>query len=118
MQTLPSRGTLSPSILSRCAAWLAIPPSRAQASGDLSPSDRLPVRDEADTGEHSAVSRGGWPGGGLGQDWIGADRGVRNSMPGSGVTWSGSLRPVARAGPHLNRLRMAVATRRVARDRL
>lgn len=56
--------------------------------------------------------------GGLGQDWIGADCGARNSMPGSRVTWSVSLRPVARAGPHLNRLRMAVATRRVARDRL
>lgn len=29
-----------------------------------------------------------------------------------------ALRPVARAGPHLNRLKMAVATRRAARDRL
>ena len=69
MRTLPSRGTLSPGILFTCAAWLAVPPSRAQASGDLSPSDWHPVRDEADIGEHfewPAVSRGGWPGRGAG----------------------------------------------------
>lgn len=29
-----------------------------------------------------------------------------------------AFRPVVGAGPYLNRLRMAVATRRVARDRL